>query len=339
MTRPSIARPAIALAAAALVCIAVAPPALAKKLYLGPAPGASYHVHGVNDSIPVIEVHRLKPGVYAARFNFVWVGWVELPEGLLLIDSGNSARGAKALADTIRARSPGRPFRYLVNTHGHSDHVAGDRYFSALGAEIVAQDSSVAEIEETIATEVIPAPGDSPQPFQPRWRRVSHRATFGKAPRLVQVLWLGHPAHTAGDLVVYLPRQRIIFSGDLASYQSVPWMLDRAMDVDGWRTSIDSLLSKSFPADSLVPGHGWITTPTTALQFTRTYLTDLVSKAKKEASYGTSLASIRDWGDLGSFQSLEFYDEVHFLNLRRLYNEALGRKSTGRTRPGAFYIH
>jgi len=310
----------------------------AEKYYIGEPPAPSFHFYPPADTMPHIEVHALRPGIYAARVNYAWTGWVEQSDGILLIDTGNNERSARALADTIRARSGPRPIRYVVNTHAHLDHVAGDRFFASLGATIVAQEHAVAGVERIFATELPPSDsGDSTQAFHPRWMRVARRANLGKAPRLVQVLWLGRSAHTAGDLIVYLPRQRILFTGDLVSNNSIPWMTDPGMDIDGWRASVDSLYTKRFEADSLVPGHGWIGTKKDAVAFTRLYLTSVQEKAEKEASWGSSLAEIRDWGDLGHFQGFEFYDEVHFLNLRRLYNKAKGLKTPGRPRPGAFY--
>jgi cyclase len=280
----------------------------------------------------------LRPGVYAARVNFAWTGWVEQSNGILLIDTGTDERSARALADTIRARSGPRPIRYVVNTHAHVDHVAGDRFFASLGATLVAQEHAVPGIERIFTTELAwPATGDSTQPFHPRWIRVARAMTLGKAPRLAQVLWLGRSAHTAGDLLVYLPRQRILFAGDIVSNRSVPWMVDPGMDYDGWHATIDSLYTKRFGVDSLVPGHGWIGTKNEAVGFTKRYLEAVKEQADKEGSWGTKLTDIRDWGDLGQFQGFEFYDEVHFLNLRRLYNEARGIKTPGRVRPSAFY--
>jgi glyoxylase-like metal-dependent hydrolase (beta-lactamase superfamily II) len=147
---------------------------------------------------------------------------------------------------------------------------------------------------------------------------------------------LGKPAHTAGDLVVYLPKQKILFTGDLMTNKSVPWMLDPDMSRLGWVASIDSLWTKAFVYETLVPGHGKLTKPIDAYRYTSSYLHDAYDKAKKEASWATNLNAVKDWGFLGPYEDSEFYAEVHFMNMRRLYNEARGIKTPGRLQPSTY---
>jgi glyoxylase-like metal-dependent hydrolase (beta-lactamase superfamily II) len=132
-------------------------------------------------------------------------------------------------------------------------------------------------------------------------------------------------------LVVYLPKQKILFAGDIVSNRAVPWLLDPGMSVDGWLKSLDSLLTPAFKVQILVPGHGEIgKTAQEGIQFTNHYLIDARNKASEVAGWGTGLGQIRDWGYLGAYEGLEFYNEVHFMNMRRLYNEAKGIKTPGR---------
>lgn len=303
-------------------------PSTAQTWVLGKAPQRSQaHL----DSAVTIEVHSLKAGVYAARVNYVWTGWVEIGDGILMVDAGFNEESAKALADTVRARSGPLPIRYVVNTHHHEDHAGGDRYFAGLGATIVAHEKVADEVQELLAP-LLEKQGESRgrSGSAPRVKRIARRATFGGPKRPVQVIWLGKAAHTAGDLVVYLPKQRVLFAGDIVSNRAVPWLLDPGMEVDGWLQSLDSLLTKAFVVDSLVPGHGVLGKPLEAIQFTNHYLLDAREKASTHAAWGTTLNRIRDWGYLGAYEGLEFYEEVHFMNVRRLYNEAKGIKTPGR---------
>jgi len=314
----------------ALLIAALSNPAGAQVYEMGPPhpqPG-----QGAIDTTVTIAVQTLAPGVYAAKVSYVWTGWVELGDGILVIDTGFSEQCARALADTIRARSGPLPIRYVVDTHRHDDHTGGNRYFAALGATFVAHEKAADEIQHNLTW----APGETGDTLShlgitPKLKRISRRISFGGPKRPVQVISLGHPAHTAGDLVVYLPKQRILFAGDIVSNKAIPWLLDPGMSVDGWLTSLDSLLTPAFKIDKLVPGHGVI--PATAqqgVQFTNHYLLDAREKAGKVAAMGTKLYQIRDWGYLGAYEGLEFYDQVHFMNMQRLYNEAKGIKTPGR---------
>ena len=320
--------PTFAFALVVLALVSASVPAHAQTVRLGGGPPPR---PTTIDTTTAITVDSLAPGVYAAKINYVWTGWVELGDGILVIDTGFSETGARALADTIRTRSGPRPIRYVVNTDQHDDHTGGDRYFAALGATFVAHEKAAPEIQHLLTW----TPGETGDTLThsgrtPTVKKVSRRATFGGTKRPVQVLYLGRPAHSAGNLIVYLPKQGVLFAGDLVSNRSVPWLLDPDMNIQGWLQSLDSLLTPAFKIETLVPGHGVIGKAQPAVQFTNHYLNDAREKASNVAAWGTGLSQIRDWGYLGAYEGLEFYEEVHFMNMRRLYNEAKGIKTPGR---------
>ena len=107
------------------------------------------------------------------------------------------------------------------------------------------------------------------------------------------------------------------------------------MSLKGWEASLDSLLGNRFDADSLVPGHGVIGPRIAAAGWAKRYLMDAWDKASTTASWGTSELAFREWGDLGAYEEIEFYQECHFMNIRRLYREAKGIKTIGRPRTRA----
>lgn len=318
MTRCSLRpRTVTSLVLSAIAVALLTTPSAAQTSYLpGAKPPATKQP--AQDSTITIEVHRLASGVFAAKVNYVWTGWVELPDGPLLIDSAFDDRTAVALADTIRARSGPKPVRYVVNTHAHGDHTGGNRFFAAGGATIIAQSKSAAKIDSTTGA-AKPAV------------RVDRRKELGPTDRKVEIIWLGKSAHTAGDLVVYLPKQKVLFAGDLVSSRAIPWMLDPNFDRLGWIASLDSLRSKAFVFDQLVPGHGRMQAPIEEFRYTYGYLNDAYDKAFRMASWGTKVTAVKDWGYLGGpYEEDEFYNEVHFLNMQRLYNMARGLKTPGR---------
>lgn len=307
--------------ASLVIALALAGPAGAQTMYL---PGGETPPPP-KDSTLTIHVRPLAPGVFAAKVNLVWTGWVEMPDGILLIDATAADSSAAALADTIAARSPGKKIRYLVLTHDHVDHLGGARRFLDQGAILIAQAGKIADIDSVLERK--PAKTDV---------AVAKKHRFGGAARPVDVMWLGHPAHSAADLIVHLPVQKILFAGDLVWNKSVPSLLDRDMSVKGWNTSLDSLYAMRAKIDSLVPGHGQLGPAVESIRFTLGYLRDAQDKAKELAAAGVTPGRIRERGYLGAYQGMEFYDEINFMNVRRLYNEARGIKTPGRIRVGTY---
>lgn len=319
-------RHAFAFALLAFVTIWSASRVSAQTSYM---PGAGpTQQHAPSDTTLHIQVFPLASGVYAAKVDYVWTGWVELPEGILLIDASMSDSTAAALADSIRGRSGRIPVKYVVNTHAHRDHFGGDGYFVARGATVIAQTRAAGKIDSLLALQAKSAGGGS-SAGKPAIR-VDRKKVMGPSNRMVEILWLGRPAHTPSDLVVYLPKQKVLFAGDLVSNKSIPWLLDPGWNRLGWLASLDSLSSKAFTIQKLVPGHGELGDPAQSIQYTRSYLRDAYERASKMASWKTNITAVRDWGYLGSFEGAEFYNQFHFSNMRRLYNEARGLKTPGR---------
>ena len=288
---------------------------------------------GKPDTTLTISVHPLAKGVYAAKVRYGWVGWFEDGDGITLVDAAMDDRAAAALEDSIRARSGAKPIRTIIFTHAHDDHVLGARRFLREGTRLVAQANAAGVIDSVLGRAKDSKGGGKTS--DPPIIIVKDHYNLGEGDRAAQVIYLGHPAHTAGDLIVYLPKSRVLFAGDIVSYKSVPWMLDPGMSVKGWMASVDSLLGSHFEVDSLVPGHGEIGPRVTAAGWMKRYLLDAWGKAQKVAAAGTGEIAFKDWGYLGAYESTEFYHETHFMNMRRLYNEARGIKTPGRPRARA----
>jgi len=321
------------LAISAVLALVSAPSAQAQPgtTYMPGSPQLAHQNPGPRDTTITVTVTPLAPGVYAAKVNYVWTGWVELPEGLLLVDSGLDSRTAQVLADSIRARSGTKPFKYVVNTHAHGDHTGGNAYFAAKGATVMAQTHAAAEIDaEAKKAAESDTTGALKAALKPTVA-IDKRKVLGPTTRTVELIYLGKNAHTDGDLIVYLPKQKILFAGDLVSNRAVPWLLDPHFDRLGWIASIDSLRSKRFSTvTTMIPGHGVIEKPILEINYTWHYLHDAWDRAAKIANDGTSLGAFKDWGYLGPYEDSEFYAEVHFMNMRRLYNEVKGIKTPGR---------
>ncbi|MEO5341179.1 MAG: MBL fold metallo-hydrolase [Magnetococcus sp. MYC-9] len=205
-------------------------------------------------------------------------------DGVLVVDTLISAKeGERFLAD-IRAVT-NKPIRYVVNTHTHLDHALGNCVFAKLGATLIAHEADQAMLatkgadilknagtyglkhEDMVGTEVVvPA------------LAFSEQMTIdlgGESVRLVRY----SPSHTAGSLVVYLPAQKLLFSGDILFTDFHPFLADG--DYDGWTKTLDNLLAME--VEQIVPGHGPLSTKKD-LQEMKEYLTLFDRKARELAT-------------------------------------------------------
>lgn len=196
---------------------------------------------------PALSPERIADGIWfvspPAGAN---VSWIVLPDGVLVIDSGNDAATARAVLAQI-AQTAGKPVRYLVVTHAHGDHAGGAAVFAAAGAQVITQENAAAPVASLLGT----ASGDAPK--RPLLMSVSERLALLGGPRRVAIFYLG-PAHTSGDLVVLLPEDRILFTGDLVSNKRLPYLRSADANLTGWVQILARLAA--LDVQRVVPGHG-----------------------------------------------------------------------------------
>jgi glyoxylase-like metal-dependent hydrolase (beta-lactamase superfamily II) len=174
-----------------------------------------------------------------------------------------------------------KPIDSLINTHHHLDHTGGNRFFRR--ATIIATEKCRQAL----------APGFPPVPllqrFMPRFAAEFPRLkvelpTVTFQDRLVihdgnREIHLWHPgqaAHTVGDATVYLPKEKILFAGDIAFHYVTPLAFQG--HIGNWIKTADHVLA--FDADVIVPGHGPIGTKKD-LRHMREYLSLVRRQARK----------------------------------------------------------
>jgi phosphoglycerate dehydrogenase-like enzyme/glyoxylase-like metal-dependent hydrolase (beta-lactamase superfamily II) len=204
-----------------------------------------------------IPVTELAPGVFflempnQPRFIGSNVGWVIFEDYVLVIDAG-FAPGARVALDEIR-RVTDKPVRFVLDTHHHADHALGNGVFVAEGATVVchaecqriereiqsaARDESSADAAEKIA-------------WKTGTLTFEDRLVFDDGNQRVEVLHFGH-AHTAGDSVAWLPKHRVLFTGDACVNGAFFNLADS--DTASWLRVLDRCAALGPTA--IAPGHG-----------------------------------------------------------------------------------
>ena len=185
-------------------------------------------------------------------------GLVVTREGSILVD--NYIRYFQSLSKFVR-RVSGTPVRFVINTHSDIDHFSANHYFRREGALILASSDSRARIETMMATQRWVEELKSRSPdlahdvTDPR-EAVPHmslegRTTLSVGGEVMECIPMGH-GHCPGDMVVYMPQRKILFSGDLVFVGQHGRL--KTADLNGLVQTLDRILQR--PIESLVPGHG-----------------------------------------------------------------------------------
>ena len=238
------------------------------------------------------------PGVYAAIDGPEHkagsnAGFVIGDDGVLVVDGFFNLDAARALVGEIRRLTP-KPIRYVVNTHYHVDHTGGDQALRDAGAVIIAHRN----VRGWVRTENVHLLGTNITP--------AFRAQIAALP-LPEVttnkdltVWLGARkvvvrtvlGHTGGDLTVFVPDAKVLFTGDMLWRRIPPNLIDGS--VKEWTaTNADFEHIPGAAQTTFVPGHGDVANLKDVSDF-RAYLLDLrrlVADGRKRGLTGDALAA------------------------------------------------
>jgi cyclase len=205
---------------------------------------------------PVLS--EISPGIYAyIQPDGTWwinnTGFLSWPRGVISIDTCSTERRTRAYLRAITGVSPA-PVRAVVNTHHHGDHTFGNCLLPA--AAIVGHERT-----RTEAVEFGP-PGDLPFWDGPDWGDLyldppfvtfSDRLTLHAGEIRAEVRYVGMPAHTTNDSIIWIPDRSVLFCGDLIFNGGTPFLLMGS--VSGAIEVLESVIAP-LEADFIVPGHG-----------------------------------------------------------------------------------
>lgn len=252
--------------------------------------------------------------------NFISnAGFVVTPEGVVVIDALGSPALARALLQTIRRVTP-LPVVRVVLTHYHADHVYGLQVFKTMGAAVVAHEGGRGYLGSETARLRLKASIDNglTEPgthLVPADLWVSGSTSFEVGGMRFEAMFVG-PAHTPGDLAVYVPTEGVLFAGDLVFRGRVPYVGEA--DSRRWIASLDQLLE--LPVKVIVPGHGpYSTQPRADLQVTRDYLAYLRKTMGAAAWEMTPFKEAYKATDWSRFDQMPLFKEANRMNAYNTY--------------------
>ena len=178
--------------------------------------------HGPAPAPGPFMVHQLKPNVYWVEGGGGNSGVIIGDKGVIVVDAKTTPAGGKELLEDIAKITP-KPVTTVILTHSDGDHVNGLASFPT-GITIIAQENNKKEQEAALAAGGRGAPPADHLPTQVVTKNKENLKIDGV--KLEVFHWA--PAHTSGDLVVYLPADKIVFTGDIIATQ-----LSRSADPPG----------------------------------------------------------------------------------------------------------
>ena len=281
-------------------------------------------------------LHEVADGIFAylqpdGGWGWSNAGLVAGDGGSLLVDTLFDLALTQEMLDAMSSVMSTNPVQTLVNTHANGDHCYGNQLVT--GAEVIASAASAAEME------ALPPAGLAAM-MKMDFGEVTNRylkESFGPfnfdgiEPPMVDRTFVGElsmdvagrdislievgPAHTAGDVLVHLPRERVIFTGDILFINGTPIVWDGP--VSNWVGACDRILD--LDCDVIVPGHGPLT-DTAGVVAVRDYLEFVVQEATARFNDGMSASEAAKDIELGRFADWTDAERIA-INVDTVYGE------------------
>jgi cyclase len=250
---------------------------------------------------------------------------------VIVVDDHASPAAASVLLDELKDIT-NKPVRTVINTHFHYDHAHGNQVF-AKDVEIIGHEFTremllggrstqmslyrdylagiprqIEDLKKRIAAEPDAAKKAmlqtqlqvaennlaSQAELKPTPPNVTlqTRMTLHRGDREIQIRFLGR-AHTAGDVVVYLPREKVVITGDMLT-AALSNMIDAF--VNEWPATLDELKKLDF--DTVLPGHGDAFTDKAKIDYFQAYLRDVWTEVSRLKQQGVSAEDAAKRADL-----------------------------------------
>src|SRR5215471_2034881 len=236
---------------------------LRTRIVLGLLLGAIWYLaaqretHAVPDTVKLIT-----PGVWFREGDLKGKGhcnniWIEMKDYLIVVDA-NFPSGAEACLTDIK-KTTEKPVKYVFDTHHHGDHAYGNPIWTRLGATTLATIGVAEEMkryepkrwQDTAKQRKDVAALNLPTAEPPKQTFKESKFVLEDGTRRVEFHFLGW-AHTRGDGFVYLPKEKILCTGDAVVNGPYNYLADG--NSANWPKVIEK--ARQFDAVTILPGHG-----------------------------------------------------------------------------------
>jgi glyoxylase-like metal-dependent hydrolase (beta-lactamase superfamily II) len=255
-------------------------------------------------------------------------------DGVMVIDAQATPLMAREVIRRIRSVTS-KPIKYVVLTHYHAVRVLGASAYKA--EHIIASEATLGLIRERGAADMKSEIGRFPRLFRGAgtipgltWPTLTFRGelTLMMGKLEVKIVHAG-AGHTGGDTIVWVPSQKVLFSGDLVEYEAGIYTGDAHLEV--WPETLQKL--RALKPQALVPGRGpALTTPAAcdrAIAYTQDFIRGLYLVAQRGVKARKSLKEVYEMARRRmdpTYARYPIYEHCMPFDVSRAYDEASGIK-------------
>lgn len=242
-------------------------------------------------------------------------------DGVVVINGGASYGLAKALHDEIKAITD-QPVRLVFNENGQGHAMLGNSYWAEQNVPIIAHEDAAVEFESHGGSDLDSA------------KRVTKERAEGTSVVLpsetfsdeyivemgdfrIEARHLG-PAHSPGDIVIWLPEQSLVISGDMAFHERMLPIFADTITAD-WLKTWDNAF-EPLGATYVIPGHGHPTNMDQVRRYTKGYLEHLRAQIRAHIDAGGDLTDAY-YVDQSAYRHLDTFEELATKNAGRVYEQ------------------
>lgn len=312
----------------ALVCSALA---MTFVLGTGSAPASQSIADKYVESMLYDKPREVVPGVWSAIGATAPPGYdnsghnnnlsfVITSDGVLVVNGGASYLLAKALHEEIR-KITNQPVKLLVSENGQGHAMLGNNYWAEQGVPIVMHVDAAQEIEER-GEDILARmrqynrdKAEGTQIVRPT-ETVQERKEVQMGDTRIVLISFG-PAHSPGDLSVWLPDIDLILTGDMAFHERLLPIFEDTVTAD-WLDSWDKFAALN--VTHIIPGHGHATNMAEVTRYTKDYLVYLRSQVRTLLDAGGTLKDSYAI-DQSAYAHLDTFNELSKRNAERVFRE------------------
>jgi cyclase len=245
--------------------------------------GASYRFQKQADGVYLAV--PLSPGPAAANIPLI-----VNEQDALLVGTHFSPETARALIEQVKTVTD-KPVRFIVNTHYHAPLASAPREAYGAGIDVIGHELARRAILMDPAGRPRPAAGVAPPTLG-----MTTRLALYRGDREIRILYIGR-GHSDNDIVVLLPKERILCTGDLLT-GVLPDMSDG--NITEWVSTLEAMKVLDF--DTVLPARGAPFKGKEKISAWQSYLRDVLAQATELLNNGTSVEETARRVDLTSHQ-------------------------------------